>query len=126
MPANQGNAPDTWSSFVLDEDRGEVKITYTPDTKVANAGNFVINKEDHTLGNLLRMQLLRDPTVRFAGYKIPHPLIHRVELKIQTSSAMVKPGKVLSSAIEDLGNETDHLKKVFEAECERWKRLNGM
>ena len=59
------NAPERSACFLLDEDAGEVKITYTPDTKVANAGMFIINKEDHTLGNLLRMQLLRNPEVRF-------------------------------------------------------------
>lgn len=40
--------------------------------------------EDHTLGNLLRMQLLKDPNIIFAGYKVPHPLENRVELKVQS------------------------------------------
>ena len=30
------------------------RITITKDTKVPNAAHFVVNKEDHTLGNLLR------------------------------------------------------------------------
>ena len=32
------NAPERSSAFLLDEDAGEVKIVYTPDTKV---GSFV-------------------------------------------------------------------------------------
>lgn len=31
------------------------RLAYTPDTKIPHAGTFEIIKEDHTLGNLLRM-----------------------------------------------------------------------
>lgn len=30
------------------------RITIAKDTKVPNAAHFTVNKEDHTLGNLLR------------------------------------------------------------------------
>ena len=36
------------------------------------------------MGNLVRMQLLRDKQVKFAGYIHPHPLIHKIELRVQT------------------------------------------
>ena len=74
------NAPERALSFLLDEDNDEQKITYAADTKVSNAGTFTLNKEDHTVANLLRMQLLRDPNVRFVGYIHPHPLIHYLPL----------------------------------------------
>lgn len=35
---------------------------------------FTFNKEDHTLGNMLRARLLQSPHVLFSGYKVPHPL----------------------------------------------------
>lgn len=60
------------------------------------------------------MQLLRDPSVRFAGYYHPHPLVHYLNMKIQTTNSTVTPIEVLSSAIEDLSNETDHLITQFE------------
>lgn len=31
------------------------RLSYIPDTKIPHAGTFEIIKEDHTLGNLLRM-----------------------------------------------------------------------
>jgi len=34
---------------------GEKKITTIKDTKIPNAATFVVKKEDHTVGNLLRM-----------------------------------------------------------------------
>jgi DNA-directed RNA polymerase II subunit RPB11 len=118
------NAPERSASFLLDEDAGEVKVVYTADTKVSNAGTFRFNKEDHTMGNLLRMQLLRDPSVRFAGYQHPHPLVHYLNLKIQTNSSTVAPVEVLSSAIEDLSNETDHLITAFTDAVDEWRKEN--
>ena len=79
---------------------------------------------DHTVANLFRMQLLRDPNVRFAGYYHPHPLVHYINLKIQTTNSNVAPVEVLSSAIEDLSNETDHLIIQFQDAMESWKREN--
>lgn len=118
------NAPERSASFILDEDNGERKIEYTPDTKVTNSGKFRFNKEDHTVLNLLRMQLLRDSAVRFAGYQHPHPLLHYHDLKIQTNSSTVSPADVLSNAIEDLGGETDHLAQAFENAIEQWRNEN--
>lgn len=66
------NAPPTFESFLLHE--GEKKIVKELDTKVPNAAIFTVNKEDHTLGNMIRNQLLKDPHVLFVGYKNPHPL----------------------------------------------------
>ncbi len=37
------------------------------------------------LGNMIRQQLLKDPNVLFAGYKNPHPLEHKVVLRIQVT-----------------------------------------
>mmetsp|Transcript_18059 Transcript_18059/g.22458 ORF Transcript_18059/g.22458 Transcript_18059/m.22458 type:complete len:131 (+) Transcript_18059:106-498(+) len=118
------NTPERTAAFLLDEDNGERKITYEPDTKVSNAGTFELNREDHTVANLLRMQLLRHPSVRFTGYKHPHPLIHKIILKIQTNSSTVSPVEVLSEAIEALSNETDHLVAGVTEGIERWKREN--
>jgi DNA-directed RNA polymerase II subunit RPB11 len=70
------------------------------------------------------MQLLRDPSVRFAGYYQPHPLVHFLDMKVQTNNSTVAPVEVLSSAIEDLANETDHLITQFQDSMESWKREN--
>merc|ERR1719240_725528 len=97
------NAPERSDSYRLAE--GERRVLYAKDTKIPNAGTFTINKEDHTIGNLLRMQLLRDQQVRFAGYQMPHPLEHRTLVKIQTVNATPTPINALSNAINDLYSE---------------------
>ncbi|KAK1864607.1 hypothetical protein I4F81_007152 [Pyropia yezoensis] len=59
------NAPDHFAAVVLPD--GVQKLTYERDVKVENAGTLTIEREDHTLGNLVRMQLLRDPRVTDAA-----------------------------------------------------------
>ncbi|CAF1072899.1 unnamed protein product [Didymodactylos carnosus] len=105
------NAPATFESFLLLD--GEKKILIEKDTKVANAVVFTISKEDHTLANMLRAQLLKDPNVIFAGYKVPHPLEHRVILRIQTSTNSYTPQEALENAIKDLIFEISLLEDRF-------------
>jgi hypothetical protein len=47
------NAPSRSDSYLLPE--GAQKVTYEKDTKISNAGKFTILREDHTMGNLIRM-----------------------------------------------------------------------
>ncbi|XP_039247922.1 DNA-directed RNA polymerase II subunit RPB11-a [Styela clava] len=104
------NAPPAFEAFLLFD--GEKKIQITKDTKVPNAAHFTINKEDHTLGNLLRMQLLKDPKVLFAGYKIPHPLESKFILRVQTT-ADYTPQEAFTNAITDLISEISLLEERF-------------
>eukprot|EP00638_Chattonella_subsalsa_P000130 CAMPEP_0117746030 /NCGR_PEP_ID=MMETSP0947-20121206/7715_1 /TAXON_ID=44440 /ORGANISM="Chattonella subsalsa, Strain CCMP2191" /LENGTH=121 /DNA_ID=CAMNT_0005563299 /DNA_START=64 /DNA_END=429 /DNA_ORIENTATION=- len=114
------NAQERSFSYRLEED--EKKLTYDPDTKIPNAGTFILNKEDHTLSNLLRMQLLRDKNVKFAGYMHPHPLLQHNVLRIQTMDPPANPIEALSTAIEDLSSEVDTLEQRMKEELERYKR----
>ncbi|KAI6655165.1 DNA-directed RNA polymerase II subunit RPB11 [Oopsacas minuta] len=104
------NAPPPFESFLLLD--GEKKIVIQKDTKVPNAAHFIVNKEDHTLGNLLRAQLLKDPQVIFAGYKVPHPLEHKFVLRVQTNDGYT-PQEALSVAITDLISELNLLEESF-------------
>ena len=104
------NAPPTFESFLLFD--GEKKITKEQDTKVPNASIFTINKEDHTLGNMIRCQLLKDPNVIFAGYKNPHPLEHKVIIRVQTTSDYT-PTEALRNAITDLIAEASLFEERF-------------
>ena len=70
------------------------RLQYTKDSKRPNAGTFVLAKEDHTIGNLMRLQLLRDPNVRYAGYRMPHPLIFDCHIRVETMDAKLNPIQV--------------------------------
>ena len=110
------NAPERHRSYQLDE--GQARMTYEPDQRVASAGTFTINKEDHTVGNILRMQLLRDGDTRFAGYQLPHPLEHVCHVKVETAPGRA-PVEVMGGAVTDLRQEVELLDRGFRDECAR-------
>jgi DNA-directed RNA polymerase II subunit RPB11 len=89
MSANIINVPDRALAWRWLDENDELRLKYEPDKKKPNAGTFILYKEDHTLGNLIRLQLLRDNGVRFAGYKIPHPLLFECHIRYLYTSIYV-------------------------------------
>ncbi|CAI0393516.1 unnamed protein product [Linum tenue] len=73
------NAPDRYERFVVPE--GTKKVSYERDTKIINAASFIIEREEHTIGNIRRMQLHLDENALFAGYKLPHPLQYKIIIR---------------------------------------------
>jgi len=59
------------------------KVVYQEDK--VNLAVVTIQDEDHTLGNLIRHQLLKDKTIKFSGYKRAHPLENEIQIKVQTN-----------------------------------------
>ncbi|RYR69424.1 hypothetical protein Ahy_A03g015966 isoform D [Arachis hypogaea] len=117
------------------------RVSYERDTKIINAASFTIEREEHTIGNIIRMQLHRDENVLFAGYKLPHPLQYKIIVRVGFQSSIFFPSKLLAlpvvllllllllqihttsqsspmqaynQAINDLDRELDHLKNAFE------------
>ncbi|EIE18255.1 RBP11-like subunits of RNA polymerase [Coccomyxa subellipsoidea C-169] len=110
------NAPDRFERFVVPD--GVPKISLEKDTKVTNAATFTLQREDHTVGNLVRMQLLRDKEVTFAGYKFPHPLDYHILIKVQTKGKK-SPREVMDDALTDLCDEFEDIRAKFQAEARR-------
>ncbi|CAN8278859.1 unnamed protein product [Cochlearia groenlandica] len=95
------------------------RVSYDRDTKIINAASFTIEREDHTIGNIVRMQLHRDENVLFAGYQLPHPLKYKIIVRIHTTSQS-SPMQAYNQAINDLDKELDFLKSQFEAEVAKF------
>jgi len=112
------NAPDREESVLLDEDN-EVKLGYKQDGKILHSADFILCKEDHTMGNLLRMKLLEDPLVRFAGYRHPHPLETFIEMKVRTNGEKDSLN-VLNDSIEQLLSEVSTLENRFKEARDRY------
>jgi DNA-directed RNA polymerase II subunit RPB11 len=110
------NQPDRYSRFVIPE--GFEKVEFHIDTKLKNAGHYVIRLEDHTVGNLLRQQLHSDEAVVFAGYRIPHPLDPLMVVRVQTTEAKTPQG-AMAHALMDLKNEIAELKSSLAAQVPR-------
>ncbi|KAG7661378.1 RPB11 [[Candida] subhashii] len=116
------NAPDRFELFILPD--GVDKIKITPDTKVPNAAIVKIEREDHTLANLLRDQLLKDEKVIFAAYKVEHPLFANFVLRIQTEDDY-SPREALKNACSGLISELDVIKSRFNDEWALKALLNS-
>ena len=66
---------------------------------------FTFQNEDHTLGNLLRAQLLTDPKVDFAAYKLVHPLKREIEIFIDSEdpeASLKESAKKLLEIVKEL------------------------
>ncbi|KAI8897317.1 Rpb11 RNA polymerase II subunit [Globomyces pollinis-pini] len=113
------NAPPTWELLLVPD--GMKKIYMEMDTKIPNAATFKILREDHTLGNTLRMKLLENDKVIFAGYRMPHPLEYDCILKIQTVPETT-PIQVLKDELNNLISEISGILRNFQDEM----TLQGM
>ncbi|KAA1108377.1 DNA-directed RNA polymerase II core subunit [Puccinia graminis f. sp. tritici] len=107
------NAPNRYELYTLGE--GESKLLIDEDTKIPNACTVTVNKEDHTLANMLRSQLLQFPYVIFAGYKVPHPLEPRFIIKVQTDGSHT-PIQAIQEAVKTLILTLDKMRNLLQNE----------
>ena len=75
---------------------------------------LTLENEGHTLGNVLRYMIARDPRVEHAGYSVPHPSENRVKVNVLT-----RPGTraldVVQSALVNVTLLCDELSGLYEA-----------
>jgi DNA-directed RNA polymerase subunit L len=87
-------------------------------SKTKNELKIEVEGEGHTFCNILQKTLLKDSSVEFAGYEIPHPLtsnpIIYVRTKIQRS-----PERALANAAKKIGADAEEFRRMFE---EAWKK----
>ncbi|KAI9717505.1 MAG: hypothetical protein M1812_004646 [Candelaria pacifica] len=121
-PNAADNVPDRFELFLLGE--GERKVTVVPDTRVPSTAVFTFNKEDHTLGNLLRAQLFKNTHVLFSAYKVPHPLVASFELRVQTDGE-ITPTQAVVQASKECVNDLSVLARKFTEEFELHKAAKG-
>ena len=60
--------------------------------------------------------------MRFAGYKMPHPLIFDVHVKVETMDRSSNPIQVFERALNDLLAETDILEGAFKDAIDDYER----
>ena len=110
------NQPARFELVVLPD--GVKKVTVQKDLKIPNAAKFIIQREDHTLGNILRERVVNQKGVTFAAYKVPHPLEPLVELIVHTDKTS-SPIQAVSNAVDDLNADIGILVDRFNLEVSR-------
>jgi DNA-directed RNA polymerase subunit L len=91
--------------------------------------DILFRNEGHTLGNLLQHYLVEqhiegveDPTITYAGYKVPHPLKAEMVIRIGLSDDMEDPEAELRTARLAIAKVTRNLKSFFQSMLEDWNR----
>ena len=107
------NKPDDFDSWRMPDDGSREKVVVIKDTKVPSAAMFVIEREDHTLGHMMRTQLLEDPNVLFGGYRVPHPLEPAIQIKVQTRIDGPNPAQAFHSSLDTLLAELNTFEERF-------------
>ncbi len=97
----------------------DVKLSEARDPRGPNTSDFTLQKEDHTVANMLRMKLHTDRRVKFAGYKVPHPTKHDVIVKVQTvggadGSPAPTPAEALDKCLGLCIDDVDTMAKEFD------------
>ncbi|TQB68776.1 DNA-directed RNA polymerase II core subunit [Monascus purpureus] len=112
----------SYESFVLAN--GENKVEMEVDTRIPSSAIFTFNKEDHTLGNMIRSRLLQNSHVLFAGYKVPHPLVPSFILRVQTDGE-ITPKQAVITACNELVKDLGILSREFTKEYELRKMVGA-
>ena len=111
------NAPASAELFTLPP--GTKKVTITRDTRAPHTQLFTIQREDHTMGNLLCNAAQKHSSVTFCGYAVPHPLEPMFNLRIQTTKDTT-PKEALLSAIQHSINEFSTIESSFRHQLESY------
>lgn len=102
--------------------KGDRKIIEEISNLKENSSLFKLDKEDHTVANLLRMKLHESPFVQIAGYRVPHPTQHRVELSVRTATdgsgaPVPTPKQALYEAIDKCLADLQEFEEQLKAEA---------
>ena len=111
------NAPENFEQFKEKED----KVIYKAEEKIENTGLFIVNGEDHTFGNAVKMMLLRNPKVRFVAYRKPHPLENKIEIKIRTNGE-ITPLSAFKEALKNLNDDIDDCVRQLDEQFQNYKK----
>ncbi|XP_022655640.1 DNA-directed RNA polymerases I and III subunit RPAC2-like isoform X2 [Varroa jacobsoni] len=82
---------------------------------------FLLENEDHTLGNALRYMVMKNPAVQFCGYAIPHPSERTIHLRIQIKEGQGSAVNALEKGLQDLRDLFEAVHATFEETVAAYK-----
>ncbi|GAA5843623.1 hypothetical protein JCM11251_007134 [Rhodosporidiobolus azoricus] len=86
----------------------KVSIVDNSQSEDGSQATYCILEEDHTMGNLLRYMLMKNPSVEFCGYSAPHPSEAKIHLRIQ-----MYDGKKAKEALEQALDNIEQMAEVI-------------
>jgi DNA-directed RNA polymerase subunit L len=89
---------------------------------IANKLDVLIHKEDSTLVNPIRLQLLNDiKRVSFASSTVPHPLEPTILLTVQTVDG-ISPETAIHDAVDTQIVEWDNVAQTFDHAVQQFRK----
>lgn len=95
-----------------DLDKEKIKILPQATSEDGTSASFQIANEDHTLGNVLRYIIMKNPDVEFCGYSIPHPSEDFLNIRIQTYGDITAVD-ALKKGLQDMLDMCDVVEEKF-------------
>lgn len=93
-------------------DKEKIKILPQATSEDGTSASFQIANEDHTLGNVLRYIIMKNPEVEFCGYSIPHPSEDFLNIRIQTYGDITAVD-ALKKGLQDMMDMCDAVEEKF-------------
>ena len=97
------------------QNQSKLSVKRVPEDDIKNATYQFID-EDHTLGNLLRNQIVKNKHVEFCAYSVPHPSeqICNVRVQLTETDNDVDTNKVVLGSLKRISKMCDTLTEKFE------------
>ncbi|KAG0720220.1 DNA-directed RNA polymerases I and III subunit RPAC2 [Chionoecetes opilio] len=107
----------------VNENKAENKLEWvTGPSQDDHNRTFVINDEDHTLGNALKHIIMQNPAVEFCGYTVPHPMERKIHVRVQTRDTPAL--QVLHQALKDFKKLNEEVREKIQVEIQRYKEAH--
>ena len=128
--ASVQDADDNKNGAQDDQVQKVLSVSRNPADDVSNA-TYSFYGEDHTLGNLLRNQIVKNKHVEFCAYSVPHPSEAICNVRIQLTqsdneAAQIDTNKVLKASLKRVSRVCDALTEKFEARLQEFKANQAM
>ena len=106
----------------------QLRVKRQPAEDPRNA-TYSFVEEDHTLGNIVRNQIVKNKHVEFCAYAMPHPSEQIVNVRVQLAEGSgddLDTNKVLRASLKRVSKMCDALQDKFAHRLAEFKASDNM
>ena len=96
-----------------------IRVSVVDDSRIPSTSTVTLNRQDHTVTNLLSNEIRKNENVIFSGYRVPHPLVPKAEIRVQTKPNTQTPKDVLKDAATKLLADVNNFEESVKTELHR-------
>ena len=96
-----------------------IRVSVVDDSRIPSTSTVTLNRQDHTVTNLLSNEIRKNENVIFSGYRVPHPLVPKAEIRVPTKPNTQTPKDVLKDAATKLLADVNNFEESVKTELHR-------